>query len=212
VYSGEDKPAKIKAAYKLKQEGIMKYLMLYAHPNPSSFNHAIKECVESKLRKEKISFEVRDLYGMKFNPLLSAEDFSLMSKGRISPDIEKEQEYIRKSEILIFIYPIWWFAMPAIMKGYVDRVFSHGFAFRYTKEGPVGLLADKKAVILNTTGGPQDNYLSGGYDAALKKTMDIGIFEFCGLNIIRHKYFYAVPYVTAAERDGMLEEVKNFSW
>lgn len=187
----------------------MKYLIVYAHPNPKSFNQAIKEQVEAQIKKTGKEFAVRDLYRMKFNPLLDVQDFSLMIKGRLAKDIKREQDYVKDAHTLIFIYPIWWFGMPAILKGYIDRVFSHGFAFRFTEKGPEGLLPGKKVIIFNTTGGPESNYSSMGYADALRKTTDIGIFEFCGMNIILHKYFYAAPYVSNKVRLKMLEELKE---
>jgi len=185
----------------------MKHLIIYAHPNPESFNHAILERVEKALKDAGQSCEVRDLYALKFNPALDRKDLDLLLEGKTEKKVEAEQRYIKEADVLIFIYPIWWFAMPAIMKGYIDRVFAQGFAFSMDGERFTGLLKGKKVIILNTTGAPRDLLAGMGYEDAMKKTADIGIFEFCRMEIAAHKYFYAVPYADEASRRQMLEEI-----
>ncbi len=187
----------------------MKYLIIYAHPNPKSFNHAIKEIMEEKLGEAGHSFQTRDLYGIGFSPELSGNDFVAGKQGQVLADIKGEQDYIRNSDILIVIHPIWWFNMPAILKGYIDRVFSYGFAYGVNEKGPYGLLTDKKVILINTTGGTEEIYAKAGYKEALKKTIENGIFGFCGMQVIMHRYFYAVPYVADQARQKMLEELKS---
>lgn len=187
----------------------MKYLIIYAHPNHKSFNHAIKAVVEDSLNMAGKEFQVRDLYAIGFDPALSTGDLNDLQRGRVADDIKKEQDYIRAADTLIFIHPIWWFNMPAILKGYIDRVFCSGFAFAVDESGPRGLLSDKKAAIFNTTGGSQENYLKYGYGEAVKKVIEEGTLGFCGMEIIMHKYFYAVPYITDRARKQMLEDLKS---
>jgi len=188
----------------------MDYLIIYAHPNPKSFNHAILEEVEKKVRQSGKTYQVRDIYTLTFNPILSAPDFIAFQNGQALPDIKAEQDLIRQAKTLIFIYPIWWFNMPAILKGYIDRVFSPGFAYSTDKkEGLKGLLTDKQVIILNTTGGPEENYKKFGFDEALKTTIEVGTFGLCGMTVVLHKYFYAVPTVPPETRVNMLEEIKQ---
>jgi NAD(P)H dehydrogenase (quinone) len=99
--------------------------------------------------------------------------------------------------------------MPAIMKGYIDRVFAQGFAFTIDGDRLTGLLKGKKVVIINTTGAPREALVQTGYEDAMKKTAETGIFEFCGMEIAAHKYFYAVPDADEAARRQMLEDVAN---
>ena len=185
----------------------MKHLIIYAHPNPESFNHAILERVEKALKDAGQSCEVRDLYALKFNPALDRKDLDLLLEGKTEKKVEAEQRYIKEADVLIFIYPIWWFGMPAIIKGYIDRVFAQGFAFSMDGERLTGLLKGKKAIIINTTGAPRDLLVRMGYEDAMKKTADIGIFEFCGMEVAAHKYFYAVPDADEASRKQMLDGI-----
>ena len=185
----------------------MKYLIVYAHPNPKSFNHAIKEKVEARLKREGAQYDVRDLYELGFDPVLKGSDFAGFKQGKPSEDIKREQEFIKNADTLIFIHPVWWFGPPAVLKGYIDRVFSFGFAYTADEKGLRGLLNGKKAVILNTTGGSEADYKEKGFKDALGKTMDIGTFGLCGIEVRLHKFFHAVPAVSNDTREKMLQEI-----
>lgn len=186
----------------------MRYVILYAHPNPKSFNHAILERVEANLKRDRKEYVVRDLYTLGFKPVLEGADFVAMGQKHVRPDVAEEQRHISGADKIIVIHPIWWFGMPAIYKGYIDRVFTAGFAYTYTAKGPEGLLTGKRVIILNTTGGPRENYEKNGYRDAIVKTADIGTYGFCGLEVEEHKFFYGVPMASQEERVAMLEEMK----
>ncbi|MCS6956977.1 MAG: NAD(P)H-dependent oxidoreductase [Aquificaceae bacterium] len=183
--------------------------VIYAHPNPKSFNHAIKEEVLDLLRSKGKPYELRDLYAMGFNPVLSAKDFETFLSGGVPEDIKREQDIVRASELLVFIYPIWWTGMPAILKGYIDRVFSYGFAYEERNGELVGRLSDKRAVVINTLGASALDYGPSGMEECLRKTSDIGIFKFCGIEVVEHIFLYAVPYVSDEERKKMLEQIRS---
>lgn len=188
----------------------MKHLIVYAHPNPKSFNHAILETTVNSLESKGHEVVVRDLYALNFNPVLQGSDFEALQAGKTPVDIKQEHGYISNAEVITLIYPIWWTGIPAILKGYIDRVFSYGFAYKYSEEGiPIGLLAGKKGFIINTQGTPAEYYDSTGMTNAMKKTSDIGIFGFCGVESVGHVFFGAVPAVDDTTRRGMLESLKD---
>ena len=186
----------------------MKYLIVYAHPKPKSFNHAILETISEELKKKKKEFKVRDLYKIGFNPLLSTKDLSEIQNGAVPQDIKREQNYISKADTIIFVFPIWWSAMPAMLKGYIDRVFSFGFAYDETEDGITGLLKGKKVMIVNTTGASKEDYERMGGFKMMNMSMDMAIFQFIGMEVIGHKYFSSVPYVSQQDRKKMLKELK----
>jgi NAD(P)H dehydrogenase (quinone) len=186
----------------------MKYLIIYAHPNPKSFNHAILATISEELKKGKKDFKVRDLYRINFNPVLSTKDLSAVESGVVPQDIRKEQNYISKADTLIFIFPIWWSAMPAMLKGYVDRVFSLKFAYDITEDGVIGLLKGKKVFLVSTTGASKEDYEKMGAFKMMKMSMDMAIFQFSGMKLIGHKYFPSVPYVSQQDRKKMLKELR----
>jgi NAD(P)H dehydrogenase (quinone) len=187
----------------------MKYLIVYAHPDPKSFNHAILETISEELKKKKKEFKIRDLYKIGFNPVLSVKDLSAIQDGAIPKDIKKEQNYISKADTLIFISPIWWSAMPAILKGYIDRVFSLKFAYDITADGEVkGLLKGKKVFMVSTTGASKEDYEKMGAFKMMNMSMDMAIFQFSGMKVMGHKYFSSVPYISQLDRRKMLKELR----
>ncbi|MEG3528700.1 NAD(P)H-dependent oxidoreductase [Bacillus paranthracis] len=187
----------------------MKHVIVYAHPNTESFNHAILETVKSELEEKGHEVRVRDLYELNFNPVLGASDFISFSQGNTPADIKEEQEHISWADTITFIYPVWWAGLPAILKGYVDRVFSHGFAYAYGENGIEKLLSGKKGLLLSTMGNTKEAYLAGGMFDAMKKTADVGIFEFTGIETIEHTFYTSVPSVDDSVRKQYLEEVKD---
>ena len=187
----------------------MNYLIIYAHPNPGSFNHAIMEAVTDELRHHGRGVKIRDLYQMEFNSVLKSEDFGNMQKGSAAQDVKEEQELIRSAEVMIFVYPLWWASMPAMLKGYIDRVLTEGFAYRISDEGIAGLLAGKKVFLFTTMGASMGDYEESGFFKSMGQITDTGVFAFCGCEVLGHKYFPSVPYVTDSDRKKMLKEVRE---
>ncbi|MGN7786481.1 NAD(P)H-dependent oxidoreductase [Niabella sp. 22666] len=175
----------------------MKHLIIYAHPNPQSLNHLFKEVVKKALLHHSHEVIVRDLYHLNFNPILSLEDMAAQRKRVVSEVVRKEQQYIEWADALTFIYPVWWTGMPAIMKGYIDRVFSYEFAYRYDQGIQKGLLTGKSAYIVNSHGKSKEEYGAIGMDNALKLTSDKGIYTYCGLDLKQHFFFDKADRATA---------------
>lgn len=188
----------------------MTHLILFAHPKIESFNHAILQTLTSTLEERGDSVIVRDLYALDFAPVLTQKDMEALRKGQTPEDIAQEQRYITQADTLIFVYPLWWTGLPAILKGYVDRVFSYGFAYRYNQAGEIeGLLKGKKGFLVTTHGTPNAHYDSTGMTQALKETTDSGIFNFCGITEVNHLFFGAVPSVDDKARHEMLAKVRE---
>lgn len=186
-------------------------LIVIAHPNRDSFNQAIKEHLVAALEAQNHQVRVRDLYDLGFDPVLSLEELQRYDsqEGEIPVDIKAEQDEILWADHLIFIYPTWWWSMPAIMKGYFDRVFLPGFAFKTGDHGIEGLLAGKKALIIQTTGSDQTYIEENGLDKMVKTPMEIGLFNFCEIEVVDHQILAGVPFVSEEEREEMLEGLKE---
>ncbi|WP_243291908.1 NAD(P)H-dependent oxidoreductase [Bacillus sp. FJAT-47783] len=187
----------------------MKTLIIVAHPSPSSFNKSIVETCIQKLEEKNHEIRVRDLYEMSFNPVLKEDSFTVPQQEKAPSTVREEQEHINWAENLIFIFPTWWGGMPAILKGYFDRVFTNGFAFEFQDEGSEGLLTHKKALIFQTTANPKDKLKSLQLITAIETIIDVGILQFCGIETIAHKFFYSVPYIDDQSRKDMLKEVED---
>ncbi|MDR4893199.1 MULTISPECIES: NAD(P)H-dependent oxidoreductase [unclassified Chryseobacterium] len=187
----------------------MRHLIIYAHPNDNSLNHNLLNTVVETLQSRNQEVIVRDLYTIGFDPVLSLADMQEQRLGKVSDDIKIEQEHISWAEQITFIYPIWWTGLPAIMKGYIDRVFSYGFAYRYDQGIQKGLLKGKKTVILNTHGKSHEEYEKAGMDKALTLTSDHGIFMYSGLEIIRHLFFDKADKASSEDLEIWKSQVKN---
>lgn len=187
----------------------MKCNVIYSHPNPKSFCHAILETVVDVLKSKKNEVEIRDLYGIGFDPVLKGSDFTALQSGEMPHDIKKEQNLITWADYLIMIHPVWWTGLPAMIKGYIDRVLSYGFAYSIDADGVHGLLKGKKVVILNTQGTPEGVYESSGMWNAMRMTSDKGVYEFCGLEVVNHSFFPGVPSVSNEVRKGYLVKIRE---
>jgi NAD(P)H dehydrogenase (quinone) len=185
----------------------MKAVLLYSHPNPQSFNAAILDAVKDELGRKGAEIKVKDLYAMNWNPVLSAGDFQQMAAEGQSPDVAAEQADIKWTDLVVIISPIWWYSVTAMMKGYVDRVFSQGFAYEYRQDGVHGLMGGKKVLIITTSGADQGAAKASGMDQALQTSLVDG---FCGFAAAKRLNCYAVPTVSDAERKQMLEQVRQF--
>jgi len=185
----------------------MKTLILYCHPNPGSFNHAILESLEAELKK-KHEVVLRDLYAMGFDPVLKQTDFEAQAKGSAPADVAEERKHVVWAELIVLVAPVWWAGFPALLKGYIDRVFAQGFAFEFTPLGPKGLLGGKKVLIIQTTASPESMFDHSGLRKSLDMILEDATFKFCGLEVAGHKYFFGVPTVSDKDRKAMLKEVK----
>ncbi|QWT85630.1 NAD(P)H-dependent oxidoreductase [Chryseobacterium sp. PCH239] len=187
----------------------MRHLIIYAHPNENSLNHHLLNTVIETLQYHNEEIIVRDLYDIGFNPVLSLNDVQGQRMGKLSDDVKTEQDHISWAEQITFIYPIWWTGLPAMMKGYIDRVFSYGFAYRYDQGIQKGLLKGKKTVIINTHGKSHEEYEKTGMDKALTLTSDNGIFIYSGLEIIRHFFFDKADKASPENLEIWKGQIKN---
>lgn len=160
----------------------MNVLIVYAHPQPHSLNGALKAFAVQHLENAGHQVEVSDLYAMQWKSQLDDDDSSAppvgdfyhpsadsrqaFAQGTQSDDIALEQAKLQRADAVIFQFPLWWFSMPAIMKGWVDRVYACGFAYGVGEHSEThwgdrygeGSLAGKRAMLLVTTGGWESHY------------------------------------------------------
>ena len=132
----------------------MKYLIILAHPDKSSFSSSIARVVLEYINKPGDKAILHDLYEENFNPLLSLEEIN--RKFSFDEAIQRYSIELSEADHLIFIHPDWWGQMPAILKGWIDRVFRQGTAFEYdgpdfTEKEKIALLTGKTATIIITT-------------------------------------------------------------
>ena len=166
----------------------MRHLVIAAHPSTKSFNHAVVETYVAALEKGKHRVECRDLYAANFNPVMSARDLAAIGHGRASKDIRNEQAAIRRADVVTFISPLWWSGFPAMLKGYLDRVFCAGFAYVIKQGEYLPGLTGKEGVIVTTSGATRKELESAGTLRALRTIYDEGLMQFSGIELVKHLY------------------------
>lgn len=187
----------------------MNALIVCAHPNPMSFNAALAKVAREELENKGAQVKFKDLYGMNWNPVLSAADFQGYHTGRIPEDIQREQQDVSWADLVVLVGPVWWYSVPAILKGYIDRVFSIGFAYQYTPAGPQGLLSGKKGLVVTTSGADRQAAEAGGMLEVIRKSLVEGVFGFSGFAKYEYRNFFSVPTVADQDRKQMLTEMRN---
>jgi NAD(P)H dehydrogenase (quinone) len=111
----------------------MNVLIVYSHPSKQSYTAQILEDLKAELLQRTITVEVSDLYAMDFQPILTEAEYNREAKGQPAPlpeDIVLEHQKINRADCIIFLYPVWWCDCPAILKGWFDRVYTVGFAYK----------------------------------------------------------------------------------
>jgi NAD(P)H dehydrogenase (quinone) len=167
----------------------MKHLVILAHPREGSFTRDICDIYVRTVRALGHEVVVRDLYAMKFNPVATVEDITGNRTGKIPADVKVEQDHLVWADVIALFHPIWWIDRPAILKGYIDRVFAIGFAYGYSPNGPVGILKDKRAIIFSSAGSTQEHFDQSGKMQAVRTAQDVGTMEFCNIKMIEHVHF-----------------------
>jgi len=189
----------------------MRHLVITAHPSTKSFNRAVVEAYGSALKECAHHVECRDLYAVNFNPVLSARDLAAVSRGNASRDIRAQQAAIRRADVVTLISPLWWSGFPAMLKGYIDRVFCAGFAYVIKGNQYQPGLSGKKGVIITTSGATTQELKSGGTLRALRTIHDEGLMEFCGIEMVRHLYLSGIePAMSRSDGERHLETVRRF--
>jgi len=209
----------------------MNVLIVYAHPEPRSLNGSLKEFAVRRLRAAGHEVQVSDLYAMNWKAPVDASDSldrdpearfdpSLDSKrayaaGRQSSDIAAEQEKLRWADTLILQFPLWWFSMPAILKGWFERVYAYGFAYgvgehsdaRWGDRYGEGNLAGKRAMLVVTTGGWESHYSERGINGPIDDLLfpiHHGVLHYPGFAVLPPYLVYRTSRVDA-ERYAQIE-------
>lgn len=187
----------------------MRVLMVYAHPNPNSFNHALVEHCQQGLIAAGHEVRLKDLYAENFDPVLRSEHLAELQTGVIPTKIQHEQAALLWAEGLVFIYPLWWFGRPAILKGWFDHVLTRGVAFDYSQQGVTGLLKHRRAAVIITAGGSQDYFKGIDAETLIHRPMTDGTLSYCGIPQVDQFIYYNVPTMSDAERHAILDQVKQ---
>jgi NAD(P)H dehydrogenase (quinone) len=156
-------------------------LVVYCHPTRTSFCGSVLARLTQGLVAAGHSFEVADLHAEDFEPVFLASDYTQFEGGTLPARILDEQARVDRCDALAFVAPIWWLGLPAMLKGWFDRVWSNGWAYEFENDPEGSLLRPRPFAFVFTAGGSQGSWARHGYDAALDTILRHGILGWCGV-------------------------------
>lgn len=206
----------------------MNVLIVHAHHEPRSFNSALKDCAVEQLSAAGHAVQVSDLHAMGWNPVASAADFGSRANpdylvyaleqrhnfeaGTLAPDIAAEIAKVQWCDLLIFNFPLYWFSMPAILKGWIDRVMISGVFYGGRRIYDRGGMCGKRALVTLTLGGREHMFGAGaihGEIETLLRPLLQGSLAYCGFAVLPPFIGYHVPYVDDAARAQILADYQR---
>lgn len=207
----------------------MNVLIVHAHPEPQSFTTALKNLAVEQLSHAGHQVVVSDLYAMNFNPVASAADFTARKNPdylvyaleqrinyenqTIAADIAAEVEKVKAADLIIFSFPLHWFSVPAILKGWIDRVFVSGLTYGGKRFYDQGGLKGKKALLSFTLGGREhmfgDTAIHGEIETMLRPLLR-GTLYYVGMDVLPPFIGYHIPYIDQAAREQILTDYSDY--
>ena len=202
----------------------MRVLIVLAHPERQSFNGALFDTAIATLEAAGCSVSSSDLYRLGFDPVSGRKNFSSVKEpdylklqveelhasegGGFAPDLEAELAKLEAADLVIWQFPLWWFGLPAILKGWVDRVFAMGRAYGGGRVYDTGMFKGKRALLSLTTGGPEDAYTAEGFNGdldAILRPIHRGMLQFTGFAVLAPHIVYAPVRAETEQRVAWLQ-------
>jgi len=188
----------------------MNVLIILGHPDKNSFNHSIAETCNNRIIDNGHSVIFHDLYKEEFNPILNTSE--MPKQSQIDDSIKMHCTDLVNSDGIIVIHPNWWGQPPAIIKGWIDRVFRPGIAYEFEEgdngEGiPRGLLKAKTALVFNTSNTSEERE-NDIFKDPLETIWKNCIFDLCGVKQFDRKVFSVIVDSDFNQRQIWLNEVK----
>ncbi len=204
----------------------MKVFMVYAHPEPTSFNGALRDRAASTLEVAGHEFVLTDLYAENYDPRAGRHDFlstadtkrfdyqveqkQVAESGTFAAEIARDQERLLWCDLLVLQFPLWWFGPPAILKGWIDRTLAFGRIYDLGHRYGTGLLKGRKGMVSVTTGGPQSRFGTPGaeYEAIdlYLKPIEYGCIQYMGMELADRFVAWSAGRVSDDERRAYLDK------
>jgi NAD(P)H dehydrogenase (quinone) len=167
----------------------MRHLVIVAHPRLNSLTMRLAHAYVEELASRGHQHTLHDLYRMEFDPVLTNAEIEQPRSPATPPEVLQAQQDVQAAEAITVIYPLWWLSMPAILKGYIDRVFARGVAYE-SRQGQVhALLTGKKCVLVTLSGAPLALLAGTGRWDAVKMLQDTHVFRAVGFDVLEHLHF-----------------------
>ncbi len=206
----------------------MRILIVYAHPEPTSFSGVMKDLAAETLTGAGHSVTVSDLYAQGFNPVAGASDFihradparldlgveqaNAARTAGFAPDVQAEIDKLMAADLLLLQFPFWWYSVPAILKGWIDRVFAYGVAYDFGRTWDRGVFRGRRAMLAFTTSAPPTSSMPDGRNGDLERTLwplHAGVLALCGYDVLKPFVAHAVRWVDAASRTAILAQYRE---
>ena len=171
----------------------MKQAVIVAHPDVDSFTLTMARAWCGAATSAGHKVELRDLYRIGFDPRLQDQEIPRPTGFSPGVDVLAERALIGDAEVFVFVYPLWFYAPPAMLKGYIDRVFGMGFGYGPQQHGGnQRLLGGRKMLSFSSSGAPSNWVESQGDLAAIRRLFDDHIAAVCGMTVLDHVHFGGV--------------------
>lgn len=190
----------------------MHALIVVSHPLKTSLTHSVAAAVAQGITESgtQNTAEIADLTQEGFNPVFAEPDIAaFLQTGVTPPDVIAEQTRIDNADALVLVFPVYWWSMPGLLKGWIDRVFSNGWAYEETADGKVVKKLGRLRVHLVALGAAgQKTYDKHGFTAAFQTQIAHGIFDYCGATVASSQLLLlpeletAEAYLEAARQSG----------
>ncbi|MBP2238520.1 NAD(P)H dehydrogenase (quinone) [Sinorhizobium kostiense] len=214
----------------------MKILLVYAHPEPRSLNGALRDVAVQELKAQGHEVQVSDLYADGWKSQVDRADFPTLGQderlvpaaaskkafeaGTLTEDVRAEIKKLLWADALILQFPMWWFTMPAILKGWVDRVFAYGFAYgvgehsdrRWGDRYGEGKLAGRRAMLVVTAGGWEEHYADRGINGPIDDLLfpiNHGILYYPGYDVLPPFVAYRVDRFDESGFEPVAERLRE---
>lgn len=203
----------------------MKVLIVLAHPEPRSFNGALRDAARETLLAQGHEVRESDLYAMRWQAALGPEDFvdhapgayfqaqvaqrQAVEAGMQAPDVVAEQAKLAWADLVIVIFPVWWFGVPALLKGWIDRVFAVQVAYGGGRWFDHGVYRGKRVLIACTTGAKADRFTDQGLFGPIDWVLHplrVGTFNFCGFDTLSPFIAWAAGHLPAQAQQALLAQ------
>ncbi len=205
----------------------MKAFIVYWHPEPKSFNHAMFVTAIEALTTSGAEVRSSDLHAMAFDPISGRTNFkTVKNPDYLKPQLEElyatehngfaealesEMQKLEWCDLMIWQFPLWWFGLPAVLKGWVDRIFAMGRAYGGGRIYETGIFKGKRALLSLTTGGAEEHYQPDGFNGdmlGLLKPIHRGMLQFVGIEVLAPQIVYGPAHMNDQQRIDELDRYR----
>ncbi len=214
----------------------MKVLIVFAHPEPQSLSSALRDVAITTLREAGHEVQLSDLYAMNWKAVVDAADFRILAPGErlrvaaasgaaqaanaLTDDVKAEQAKLLWADAVILQFPMWWYGMPAILKGWVDRVYAYGFAYGVGEHSDThwgdrfgeGKFVGKRAMLIVTAGGWQSHYAPRGINGPIDDLLfpiNHGVLYYPGFDVLPPFVAYRVDKLDTSGFDALSSKLQE---